>query len=322
MEYKDYYKILGVPKSATEKEIKAAFRKAARKHHPDMNKGDPKAEARFKEVNEAHKVLSDPEKRRRYDTLGADWEAYARTPPPPRSGRAGRGGRVRVDMGDYGEGDIGGFSDFFRTFFGGGAFGRPGGFGGAGVEGGSFEEMFNRARAQAPGADLEGVVDLTLEEVLRGTTRSVNVGEEGQGRRVDVKIPAGIREGSRVRVAGEGGASQGQGPRGDLYLRVHVRPHPTLERRGDDLATTVNVPLTAAVLGGQVDVPTLDGPVGVKVPPGSRPGRVLRLRGHGLPRLEAKGTRGDLLATLGVDLPTELTPREREIFEELKRLGR
>jgi len=312
MEYKDYYKILGVPKSATEKEIKAAYRKAARKHHPDMNKGDAKAEARFKEVNEAHAVLSDPEKRRRYDTLGADWEAYARTPPPP------RGGRVRVD---FGEGDVGGFSDFFRTFFGGG-FGRAGGFGGGGVESGSFEEMFSRARAQAPGADLEGTVDLTLDEVLRGTTRSVNVGEEGRARRVDVKIPAGIREGSRVRVAGEGGASQGQGPRGDLYLRVHVHPHPTLERRGDDLATTITVPLTTAVLGGQVDVPTLDGPIGIKVPPESRPGRVFRLRGHGLPRLEAKGTRGDLLATLGVSLPTDLTPRERELFEELKRLGR
>jgi curved DNA-binding protein len=310
MEFKDYYKILGVSKTASEKDIKAAFRKLARKHHPDVNKGDPKAEARFKEINEANAVLSDPEKRRRYDALGPDWE---RGFPQP---GAGGGGRVRVDFGGQ---DVSGFSDFFRTIFGGG-----GGFGvrGGGMEGVDFEELFGRAQARGapPPEDVEGVVELSLEEVLRGTTRSVRVGDGKNGRTVEVKIPPGVREGSRVRAAGEGA---GQGPqRGDLYLRVRLAPHPFLERKGDDLQTTVTVPLTTAVLGGEVQVPTLEGPVGIKVPPGSRPGRILRLRGKGLPRLEARGERGDLLAVLNVDLPQNLTPREKELFEELRRLGR
>jgi DnaJ-class molecular chaperone len=161
---------------------------------------------------------------------------------------------------------------------------------------------------------------VTLEEVLGGTTRTVVV-EDGSQKRVEVKIPPGIREGSRVRAAGEGAASSG-GQRGDLFLQVHVLPHPRLERKGDDLQTSVTVPLTTAVLGGEVEVPTLEGPVGIKVPPESRVGRVLRLRGRGLPRLETPGERGDLLAVLTVEMPRELTGKEREIFEELRRLGR
>jgi DnaJ-class molecular chaperone len=313
MEYKDYYKILGVPKTATAKEIKAAYRKLARKYHPDVNKGDAKSEARFKEINEANEVLSDPAKRRRYDTLGSDWASYG---PPPGARPGGAGGRV-VDFGDE---DLGGFSEFFRTIFGGGG----GGFGGAraggsaGGTGGGFEEIFGRARA-ARGADVEGTVDLTLEEVLRGTTRTVNLeGEGGAPRKIEVRIPPGVADGTRVRAAGEGAGATGA--RGDLYLRVRVLPHPKFERAGADLKTTVTVPLTTAVLGGEVMVPTLDGPIGIKVPAGSRPGRVFRLRGHGLPRLEGGG-RGDLLASLGVDLPEKLTEREREIFEELKGLG-
>jgi curved DNA-binding protein len=319
MEYKDYYKILGVPKHATEKEIKAAYRKAARKHHPDVNKGDPKSEARFKEINEANEVLSDPEKRKRYDALGPDWQSHFR--PGAGAGRAGsRGGTVEVDFGD----DAGGFSDFFRTIFGGGGgFGgdREGGFGGFRTSGGGgFEEIFGRAGREPAGQDVEGAVDLTLEEVARGTTRTVKVGEGPSARTVEVKIPAGVREGSRVRVAGEGGGAPG-GPRGDLYLRVRTRPHPHFDRKGDDLETKLSVPLTTAVLGGEVQVPTLEGPVGIKVPPGSPAGRTFRLRGKGLPRLDAPG-RGDILANLNVDLPRDLTPREKEIFEELKHLGR
>jgi DnaJ-class molecular chaperone len=312
MEYKDYYKILGVPKTATPKEIKAAYRKLARKYHPDVNKGDAKAEARFKEINEANEVLSDPAKRQRYDALGSDWASYR--PPPGRPGAAG--GRVIFE-----DEDLGGFSEFFRTIFGGGGGGFGGGraAGGGTGGGGGFEELFGRAR-QARGADVEGAVDLMLEEVLRGTTRTVNLeGEGGQARKIEVRIPPGVAEGTRVRAAGEG-AGGGPGGRGDLYLRVHVLPHPEFERAGADLKTTVTVPLTTAVLGGEALVPTLDGPIGIKVPPGSRPGRVFRLRGHGLPRLEGGG-RGDLLATLNVDLPAKLASREREIFEELKRLG-
>jgi len=301
MEYKDYYRILGVAKGASEKEIKAAFRKLARKHHPDVNPGKKDAEDRFKEVNEAYEVLGDKEKRRRYDELGANWEAFGRGGP-----QAGPwpGGGVRVDFEDLG--GAGGFSDFFRTFFGG-----AGGFGGFGGAGGT-EEAFG------PASDAEGEVDLTLAEVLRGTTREVAVG--GSRRRVEVKIPPGVREGSRVRVAGEGARGRG-GKRGDLYLRVRVLPDPAFERKGDDLQTSVRVPLTAAVLGGEAKVPTLEGPLGIKIPPGTPAGQMFRLRGHGLPKLGARGERGDLLVSLAVDLPRVLSPRQKELFEELQRSG-
>jgi DnaJ-class molecular chaperone len=312
MEYKDYYKILGVPRTATEKDIKAAYRKLARKYHPDVNKGDKKAESRFKEINEANAVLSDPDKRRRYDTLGPDFASY-RAPPPGAGGQ-----RTTVDFG----GDVSGFSDFFRTIFGGG-FGGGGGAEGGGF--GGFEDIFGRGAGRGGpripmGQDVEAEVELTLDEVLRGTTRAVKLGEASQGRTVEVKIPAGIRDGARVRAAGEG-VGHGGGPRGDLFLRVRIRPHPQLERKGEDLHTVVTVPLTTAVLGGEAQVPTLEGPVGIKVPAGSKTGRTFRLRGHGLPRLEAPSSRGDLMASLAVELPGEVTGRARELFEELRRLG-
>jgi len=301
MDYKDYYKILGVSKTASDKEIKAAYRKLARKHHPDVNQGNKQAEARFKEINEANEVLSDPEKRKRYDELGADWASGG---PRTTSGwPGGGGGRVRVRVGDQ-EGDLGDFSDFFNTFFGGGARGEE--FQGFGFGGGAREPA---------GHDLEGAVELSLDEVLRGTTRTLQL--EG-GRKVEVKIPAGVREGSRVRVAGEGG---GKGKRkGDLFLRVQLRPDPRFERKGEDLQTSVSMPLSTAVLGGEAQVPTLDGPVGIKVAPGTPVGRTFRLRGHGLPRADGGG-RGDLLATLSVSLPKELSQKERELFEELQKLG-
>ena len=299
MEYKDYYRILGVAKTASDKEIKAAYRKLARKHHPDVNAGNKEAEARFKEINEANEVLGDKEKRKRYDELGANWNEVGRGAP---QGRAWPGGGVRVDFEDLG--GAGGFSDFFRTFFSGGG----GGFGG--FEGG--EEAFS------PASDAEGEVDLTLAEVFRGTTRAVGVG--GTRRRVEVKIPPGVRDGSRVRVAGEGGRGAG-GRRGDLYLRVRVAPDPTFERKGDDLQTTLRAPLTAAVLGGEAQVPTLEGSVGIKIPAGTPAGQVFRLRGHGLPKLGTPGERGDLLATLAVELPRTLTDRQRELFEELRTSG-
>jgi DnaJ-class molecular chaperone len=327
VDYKDYYKILGVPRSATEKEIKAAYRKLARKHHPDVNKNDAKAEARFKEINEANEVLSDPAKRQRYDQLGSDWASYGPRGGGPSSG-TGTGGGYTVDFG--GE-DVGGFSDFFRTIFGGGFGGAgagpggpgraPGGMGGGSY--GGFEEVFRQQQQQTPlgGQDIETPVELTLDEVLRGTTRMLQIGEGPGSRKVEVKIPPGVRDGSRVRVAGEGGPGARGGPKGDLYLRVKTIPHPLFERKGEDLQVPVTVPLTTAVLGGEVSVPTLDGPIGIKVPPGSRPGRVFRLRNHGLPRLEKDGGRGDVLATLGVDLPTQVGDRERELFEELRKLG-
>jgi curved DNA-binding protein len=213
---------------------------------------------------------------------------------------------VRVEFEDLG--GAGGFSDFFRTFFGGGGFGG-GGFGGFPGQGG--EEF-------ALPADAEGDVELTLGEVLRGTTREVSVG--GSKRRVEVKIPPGVREGSRVRVAGEGGKGSGS-RRGDLYLRVRIAPDPLFDRKGDDLQTTVRVPLTSAVLGGEAQVRTLEGPVGIKIPPGTPAGQTFRLRGHGLPKLGSRGERGDLMATLQVDLPRTLTARQRELFEELRGSG-
>jgi len=311
MDYKDYYKTLGVAKNASAKEIKAAFRKLARKHHPDVNPGNKDAEARFKEINEAYEVLGDPEKRKRYDELGANWDAFGGA-RGRRGAAGGWPGGVRVEYEDLGGGGgAGGFSDFFRTFFGG--FGGPGGgFAGRGFGGGEPDEG---PFSQVPSPDAEGDVELTLAEVLKGTTREVRVGD-GR-RRVEVRIPPGVREGSRVRVAGEGG--RGRGKPGDLYLRVRIAPDPAFERRGDDLATTVHVPLTAAVLGGEAQVPTLDGSVGIKIPPETPNGQVFRLRGHGLPKQGEKGRRGDLLATLAVDLPRHLTPRQKELFEELKR---
>jgi curved DNA-binding protein len=311
MDYKDYYKTLGVSKTASEKEIKAAYRKLARKHHPDMNQGNAKAEARFKEINEAYEVLSDPEKRKKYDHLGADWKSYARQPAGTGArawpGGAGGGFRVEYDIGGGGPGA--GFSDFFKTFFGGGGFG---GFGG--VE--DADEPLGSIRA----ADVEHAVELTLTEVLKGATRTLAIGEGAKPRHVEVKIPAGVREGQRVRVAGEGAAGRG-GKRGDLYLRVRIKADPAFERKGDDLQTTVRVPLTTAVLGGEAQVPTLDGPVGIKIPPATAAGQTFRLRGHGLPRLESGGGRGDLLASLAVDLPKHLSPKEKALFEELRQLG-
>ncbi len=263
IEYKDYYKILGVAKGATEKEIKAAYRKLARKHHPDMNQGNPKAEARFKEIGEAYEVLSDPEKRKRYDELGANWKEFRQTPG---AGAWPGGGDVRVEFGDLGGS---GFSDFFRTFFGAGG---PGGF-----EAGSMEDLLGGR------GDTEQEVVLALEEVLKGTSRTVQVGPPSARRRVEVRIPPGLRESSRVRVAGEGSGASGR-RRGDLYLRVRIAPHPTFERKGDDLQANVKVPLTTAVLGGEAQVPTLEGPVGIKIPSGTGVGQTFRLRGKGLPR--------------------------------------
>ncbi len=305
MDYKDYYRVLGVGKNASAKEIKAAYRKLARKHHPDVNQGNKEAEARFKEVNEAYEVLSDPEKRKRYDHLGANWDSFSRSQP----GAGGWPGGVRIEYEDLGGG--GGFSDFFRTFFGGGFPGAGGGFGGGrGFE--PQEDDFSRA------ADAEGEVELTLGEVLKGATREVRVG--GGRRRVEVRIPPGVRDGSRVRVAGEGGHAAA-GRRGDLYLRVRIVPHALFERRGDDLTTTVHVPLTVAALGGEAQVPTLESPRAIKIPPETPAGQVFRLRGHGLPRQGAKGERGDLLATLAIDMPRRLTARQKELFEELRRSG-
>ena len=291
-------------KTATEKEIKAAYRKLARQFHPDMNQGDKKAEARFKEVGEAYDVLSDGEKRARYDQLGANWQDYERA---ARGGGGARawpgGGNVRVEFGE----ELGGFSDFFKTFFAGG--GGAGGFG----------DVFGGG-GPAGGSDVESPLEVTLEEVLKGTKRTLRLGGRG-GREVEVRVPPGVRDGSRLRVAGEGGEGQRGGGKGDLYLRVQIRPHPVFERRGDDLAATVKVPLSTAVLGGEMNVPTLDGSLSVKVPPGTGVGQTFRLRGQGLPEVGKTEERGDLLATLAALIPKKLSARQKELLEELRDSG-
>jgi curved DNA-binding protein len=308
MEYKDYYNILGVDKSASEKEIKSAFRKLARKHHPDANPDDPRAEERFKDLNEAYEVLSDPDKRAKYDQLGADWQRWQRTGGRPgdfdwgryATGRPGQGVHVRYGSPDDLEDLFGGaspFSDFFSQIFG--------GMGGAGPR---SRPMTRR------GQDYEQEIDITLQEAYHGTVRLL----QKDGRQLRVKIPPGADTGTRVRLRGEGGEGIGGGQSGDIYLRVAVLPDPRFERKGDDLHTQVDVDLYTAVLGGEVDVPTLEGTLRLTIPEGTQNGRTFRLRGKGMPRLRQPKAHGDLYARVQVRLPARLTPRQRELFQELR----
>jgi len=302
MDFKDYYSVLGVSKTASDDEIKKAFRKLARKHHPDLNPGDKAAEAKFKEINEANEVLGDPEKRKKYDELGANWRAYEQSggrPDAQWQGPSGGGYRTMTpeEMQQmFGDGDP--FSDFFHTFFGGGGGGFQPGSGRTG-----------RSRRQPQRETLEAVAELTLDEAFRGTTRRVMLPRDGKEQPLEVRIPAGVTEGSRVRA-------------GDLYLTVHVLPHPQFEVRDRDLLTRFKVPLTTAVLGGEVSVPTIAGTtLRVRVPELTAPGRVFRLKGQGLPAPGKPDERGDLYATLEVAWPASLTDEERRQYEALKALG-
>jgi curved DNA-binding protein len=322
MEFKDYYSTLGVAKTATEKEIKQAYRKLARKHHPDVNPGDKSAEARFKELNEAYEVLGDPAKRRKYDELGANWRMYEQGGAAGEHGSPGwnvhfeggaPGGGFRTMTAEemremFGDQDP--FSDFFHTFFGGqvdpedaGRRGRPA-----------------RARANRHGRDVESEITLTLEEAFHGTTRQLSIKTDGHARTVPVRIPPGVTDGSRVRVSGEGEHGTGGAQSGDLYLRIHLAPHPRFERKGRDLHTRVSVPLTTTVLGGEVDVTTLGGrSLRLRIPPLTQNGQVFRLKGHGMPAIGKSDEVGDLYATVDVELPRELTPEQRAHFEALRK---
>ena len=311
MEYKDYYKILGVEKDANEKEIKKAFRKLARQHHPDVNPDDPKAEERFKEINEAYEVLSDPDKRGKYDRLGSDWRSWQRSGQPGdfdwgqyTAGRPGDRVHVRYGTPEDLQDIFGGgspFSDFFGQIFG--------GMGGAPGAGGYQYQM----RPQR-GRDYEQAIEISLQEAYRGTARVL----QRDGQRLEIQIPAGAKTGTRVRVSGEGGAGAAGGPAGDLYLRVTVQPDPRFERRSDDLYTTVNADLYTMVLGGEIKVPTMTGEVALTVPAGTQNGRTFRLRGKGMPRLRNPEQHGDLYAKVEVQLPTRLSDQQRELFEELR----
>ncbi len=323
MQYKDYYHILGLNRAATDKEIKQAYRKLARKYHPDVTAGDKKAaEARFKEINEAYEVLGDPEKRRRYDTLGANWQQYEQWQ------RAGGGaGGQPFDWSQFGFGgepggqyyqrtiteeELGqmfggtGFSEFFQTFFGG--MGRAGGF-----------ESSRRARR---GQDYEQPVEVTLEEAFAGAQRLLKLtSPDGRERRLEVKIPPGVKDGSRIRMAGEGGLGVGGGAKGDLYLVIRVKPHGVFERSGDDLYLEMPVEFTKLVLGGELSVPTLKGGrLALRIPPETQNGKVFRLAGQGMPSLQDRNQRGDLFVKVKALLPTQLSERELRLFEELRQI--
>ena len=339
MDFKDYYSTLGVRKTATDKEIKQAFRKLARKYHPDVNPGDKAAEAKFKEVNEANEVLSDPDKRKKYDELGANWRAYENMPPgatpyagspfdfaqgKPGGGPFGAGGwSARGGSGGFrtmtedevsemfgGGGDDSPFSDFFKTFFGGmGAEEAPNG---------------PRARARSrsrKGHDVEHPFELDLEDAIRGSVQRLQLRHDGHSRTVEVRIPPGVTDGSRVRVAGEGGRGAGSGASGDLYLRVQLKPHPVFDVKGRDVYTRARVPIPTAVLGGEVDVVTPEAKtLRLKLPAGTQSGQKFRLRGHGLPNVGKPDERGDLYANVEVDIPKVLSDEERKHYEALRGL--
>ena len=333
MEFKDYYQTLGVAKTASDKELKQAYRKLARKHHPDVNPGDKAAEARFKEINEAYEVLGDPEKRRKYDELGANWRMYEQAQQQggfaggnPFAGAGAGGGAWNINMGGPGGGyrtmseeemqDLFGnedpFSDFFKTFFG----------GGGGAASGAGRARQGRAPRTQKGRDIEHEVELTLEEAYHGATRRISIKQGGHARSVDVRIPVGVKDGSRVRAAGEGESGVNGGASGDLYLRVRIRPHPVFERKGTDLHAKVAVPVTTAVLGGEAQVPTLTGSVRLKIPETTQSGQVFRLKGHGMPAVGKPDDRGDLYATVEVQLPRSLTKEQREHYDALAKLER
>jgi len=328
MAKKDYYNVLGVSRNASQKDIKQAYRQLARKYHPDVNPGDKTAEAKFKEINEAHEVLSDPEKRKKYDQFGDQWQHADEFAKAGQSGawRSSRGGGTYTTF-DFG--DLGDFGNIFDNLYRG--FGAGPG---------------TTRRASKP-SSTQHPIEVTLEEAYNGSKRTFQLQSEtpcptcgGSGRsgkirnrpcptcggagrvikpkRIEVKIPRGVTEGSKIRLAGEGGTDL-SGARGDLYLTVKMLPHRTYERRGNDLYTDVPVPMFTALLGGEVEVPTLSGKLVLKIPPETQNGKAFRLAGKGMPIL-GKSSSGDLFARIKVTMPTRLTEKEKELLEKLRTL--
>jgi DnaJ-class molecular chaperone len=335
MDFKDSYATLGVSKTASDKEVKQAFRKLARKYHPDVNPGDKSSEAKFKEINEAYEVIGDPGKRKKYDELGSNWKMYEQAQRAGGGAGAGAGGfdpsQWNVNFGGGGGGGQGSyrtmtpeemrdlfgnedpFSDFFHAFFSGG--GEPHVRGRGGRAG---------ARTSRPrqGRDVEHALELSLEDAYLGTTRRFSMEHDGRSRNVDVRIPAGVGEGSRVRVPGEGEQGTEGAHSGDLYLRIHVTPDPRFERKGQDLHAKVRVPVTTAVLGGEAEVASPAGkPIRLRVPAGTQNGQVFRLKGKGMPLVGKPNEFGDLYASVEAELPRQLTPEERVHYEALARLA-
>jgi len=318
MEYKDYYRILGVNKDADAEDIRKTYRRLARKFHPDVNPNNKQAEERFKEINEAYEVLGDPEKRKKYDELGSSWQRYQQTGGDPNAfdwsqwfaqGAPG-GGSQRVyteyvDLNDlFGErgGNMGSFSEFFQSLFGGAARGARAQDRGAFYGG---PDMINR--------DIEQPVEISLEEAYSGTVRILQTGQ----RRLEVRIPAGVQTGSRVRVAGEGARNPNGSQPGDLYLVITVADHPIFRREGNDLHMTAPVNLYTMVLGGEATIQTLKGRVSLRIPPETKTGRVFRLRGQGMPHLRNPSEYGDLYVEVQAQLPHDLSEKERDLFRQL-----
>ena len=315
VQFRDYYETLGVPKTASEDDIRSAFRKLARKYHPDVAKDKKTAEEKFKEINEAYEVLGDPEKRKKYDQLGADWNRPGGFQPPPgwqqQQGQQPGGGFYQWGGGDGGvqfEFDGTGFSDFFEAFFGGGR-GRSafGGFGG-------------RQATAERGADVEADIMVTLEEALHGSTRTVSLRRAGSDKveNYQVKIPRGVHEGQRIRLRGQGEAGARGGKSGDLFLRVRLARHPDFSVEGSDLIHEVKIEPWQAVLGTGLLVPTLEGKVRLKIPAGTQGAQRFRLRERGLPGVSGK--RGDLYVVAQINVPKKLTESEKEIWRELAKL--
>lgn len=301
MEYVDYYKILGVDKNATADDIKSAYRKLARKHHPDLNPNDKEAHKKFQQINEANEVLSDPEKRKKYDQYGKDWkhaeefEKQRQYQKQSQGQYSGFGGGGETFSGGFGEGD---FSDFFSSMFGGG------------------ERSSRNRQTKFRGQDYNAELELNLTDAYKTHQQTITV----NGKNIRITIPAGIENGQQIRLKGHGAPGVNGGPNGDLYITFSIRNNTNFKRSGNDLHTTIEVDLYTAILGGEVTVDTLDGKVKLKVKPETQNGTKIRLKGKGFPVYKKEGEFGDLFITFSVKVPTNLSEKEKELFKELQKL--
>ena len=321
VKFKDYYEVLGVARTATADEIRKAYRKLARRYHPDVNK-KPDAESKFKEIGEANEALSDPQKRQRYDQVGANYHTGQEFRPPPGWENVPFGHQGRPDsMGGFRVEDLGGFSDFFESLFGGQQFqaDAPGGARGAS----------GRGYWKTRGDDHETAITIDLAEAFRGaqkiiTLQSVEMGENGQvqrrSRSYKIRIPPGTVENARIRMGGQGGSGQGGGPAGDLYLQVHINPHPGFRLNGHDLEVVVPVTPWEAALGTKIPIPTMDGQASLAISAGTQNDQHFRLRGKGMPG-KGRQTAGSLIVIIKVAVPRHLGEKEKHLFEELSRVS-